>query len=1304
MTELTPRRMRPDNRASVLRLSIAALCLTLLGGCFREDSGQTAILLALTTRGPVDCVVLTEKPTSGGAGLTQTLSGSSLPAEFSGAGWKTARGSALVYSGGSLGSGTVTLQAEGHRGSCSAPVVARFGPASARFAQGQVVQLPAELSLLAVDADGDGFSPPEDCNDNDPTIYPGAPELCDGKDHSCSGVPDKGCACGGGSRPCYPLGLDSATLQHGTCRAGTQTCVSGKWSGLCAGAVTPEPERCDAQDHDCDGNLGLPSCPCTPGTTRQCYTKGPQALAGVGRCSYGEQTCSPDGFFGPCLGDVGPLPYELCNGVDDNCDGRVDEDTDGQGKPILAGRPACGNQQGVCAGSKATCHNGAFAACGTAEYSASATAHGTFYGAEPQSCDGIDHDCNGVIGGAACQACNTIGGTRDCYGPGLGSPTLSHGTCHKGTQTCIRNNANALVWSACANEQDPAQELCDLKDNDCNGLVDDLPQDEGKPCGTGLPGVCSAGYQHCASGSMSCAPLIPATTEICDGLDNDCNGRIDDPWDKQNDPQHCGGTYDCRACATGNSCCTGRCADLSSDALNCGACGHACGNSQGCCAGKCVDLAQNGNCGACGKVCPDGTSCKANGACAPAHETICNNGVDDDLDGLTDCQDPDCQGQVCDQTGGTCNGNTCQHETNCRDRQDNDGDGKIDCADPDCTGKRCDNKFGLCTASGACIQENCTNGIDDNGDGKIDCQDTLACPPPGAMAQPVCCGSTWVDSKTDVHHCGGCGTDCTAGHSNQCGSIACVNGACSYGNAGNRTPCQGGVCCNGACVADREVSCTNGQDDNCDGKTDCQDAVACPAPGGAVNPQCCSLAWTDADHGDPSNCGSCGRICPAPGAACAVAVCNAGGACGIATDCTIPGCDGAACTQPGGGAGKCAGGACCAGCVDSTGTCQAGNALHSCLSGTGACEDCRPSENACISDTCTSSGCQHAYNTNACTVNGAPGFCNLGVCCPANSCLDANGACQPIGLAHCGVSGGACQAQSCDDLDSCTADSCGADGLCHHLPQNVGGACTDGSASGKCDSAGVCCLGCLSGGACVQPAAETPAACGASGANCGACAAPPNECQVSTCTAPGTCGFANKPGGTSCNNGAGVCAYGSCVSCGGNGNACGASACCPSGYSCQNGACGCDTGICPQQGGVCYQNQCVVPSDAACAANGKKFCPGGGGSCVAACSSCGGGASATCGGNTCLVPGSKGTSNICSDGVHPESCDYTSLGGGTSCSCDDAAHPGTCPSNGMVCANIFLVGNHCKACGDSNTNGLLCKGGGTCNQTARACN
>jgi hypothetical protein len=59
------------------------------------------------------------------------------------------------------------------------------------------------------------------------------------------------------------------------------------------------------------------------------------------------------------------------------------------------------------------------------------------------------------------------------------------------------------------------------------------------------------------------------------------------------------------ACPGGQTCCGTTCVNLTTDAMNCGACGTACsaGAQPGCCAGACVDLVSNTNCGACGRDC-----------------------------------------------------------------------------------------------------------------------------------------------------------------------------------------------------------------------------------------------------------------------------------------------------------------------------------------------------------------------------------------------------------------------------------------------------------------------------------------------------------------------------------------------------------------------------------------------------------------------------------------------------------------------------------------------------------------------------
>ena len=91
---------------------------------------------------------------------------------------------------------------------------------------------------------------------------------------------------------------------------------------------------CDDGFTNCDGDLGNGcevegDCQCTPGEQVACYS-GPMGTQDVGVCKAGLQTCNPQGTgFGPCMGEVLPGPVDLCaNGLDDNCDGKQDEDPD----------------------------------------------------------------------------------------------------------------------------------------------------------------------------------------------------------------------------------------------------------------------------------------------------------------------------------------------------------------------------------------------------------------------------------------------------------------------------------------------------------------------------------------------------------------------------------------------------------------------------------------------------------------------------------------------------------------------------------------------------------------------------------------------------------------------------------------------------------------------------------------------------------------------------------------------------------------------------------------------------------------
>ncbi len=341
-----------------------------------------------------------------------------------------------------------------------------------------------------IDNDDDGYGAGigcrgTDCNDDNASVSPMATEICDGVDNDCDGMIDQGDP--GSGQVC-------STGMPGVCGPGVSHCVSGAIA--CQPSTPASDETCNGLDDDCDANLD--EGPSGGALTQSCYG-GPTGTEGVGTCAPGLATCS-GGTFGTCTGEVRP-GTETCNGMDDDCDGTPDDGNPGGGVVCSTGQP------GACSAGTTRCNLGAI------ECAPNLMSMG-------ETCNGQDDNCNGMVDEAS-----TGGGalTQPCYGGPTGTDGV--GLCMAGSQTCSGGS-----FGSCTGEVRPATELCNGDDDDCDGTPDDGNPGGGFACSTGAAGVCSAGTAQCQSGAIACVPTITAgsMTEICDGLDNDCDGTVDD--------------------------------------------------------------------------------------------------------------------------------------------------------------------------------------------------------------------------------------------------------------------------------------------------------------------------------------------------------------------------------------------------------------------------------------------------------------------------------------------------------------------------------------------------------------------------------------------------------------------------------------------------------------------------------------------------------------------------------------------------------------------------------------------------------
>jgi len=381
-------------------------------------------------------------------------------------------------------------------------------------------QIAARISATVehgTDWDGDGYDATavggSDCDDDNAGVNPGATEtFYDGTDADCDGASD--------------YDADADGYDHSS--YGGSDCDDGD------GAINPAAtETCDGVDNDCDGTVDEGSA--SGASTWYADDDGD----GYGDAGDSTTACTqPSGTVSDATdcddgdGAINPAASEVCDGVDNDCDGTVDEDSatdastwyadgDGDGYGDASSTTAACSQPSGYVADASDCDDGA---------------SGVNPGAT-ESCNGVDDDCDGTTDEDSASDASTWYADDDGDG---------HGDAGDTTTACSQPSGYAATSDDCDDGDGAvnpsADEVCNGIDDDCDGTTD---EDDAVDASTWYDDADMDGYGDASASSTACtqprgtvadatdcddgdSAINPGADKECDGIDNDCDGSVDE--------------------------------------------------------------------------------------------------------------------------------------------------------------------------------------------------------------------------------------------------------------------------------------------------------------------------------------------------------------------------------------------------------------------------------------------------------------------------------------------------------------------------------------------------------------------------------------------------------------------------------------------------------------------------------------------------------------------------------------------------------------------------------------------------------